>query len=121
MITGRCECAKVKYQVAGELKDFCHCHCSICRRIHGAAFATWGEISRGEFTYLSGENDLKTYAFSERADSIFLWHLWINDLGRFQVGSRHALHHLGYCRWRREVPSGLPSICRLEGSLVRNH
>ena len=28
MITGRCECAAVKYQVQGELKEFCHCHCS---------------------------------------------------------------------------------------------
>ena len=71
MITGRCECAKVQYQVEGELKDFCHCHCSICRRIHGAAFATWGGISRDKFTYLSGENNLKIYSYSKRSDSIF--------------------------------------------------
>ena len=24
MITGRCECAKVRYEVRGELPDFCH-------------------------------------------------------------------------------------------------
>ena len=71
MITGRCECAKVRYEIKGELDEFCHCHCSVCRRIHGAAFATWGGISRDKFTYLSGENDLKTYSYSERADSIF--------------------------------------------------
>ena len=71
MITGRCECGKVQYEVKGELKDYCHCHCSICRRIHGAAFATWGGISRDKFTYLSGENNLKIYSYSERSDSIF--------------------------------------------------
>ena len=71
MITGRCECATVRYQVDGELKDFCHCHCSICRHIHGAAFATWAAVSRDQFTYLSGESHLKVYSFSERADSIF--------------------------------------------------
>ena len=71
MITGRCECAKVRYEVNGELKEFCHCHCSICRRISGAAFATWGEVSRDKFKYLSGENHLKIYSYSDRADSIF--------------------------------------------------
>ena len=71
MITGRCECAKVRYEIKGELTEFCHCHCSKCRRIHGAAFVTWGEVSRDGFTYLAGEDHLKTYSFSDRADSIF--------------------------------------------------
>ena len=71
MIMGRCECKRVQYEVKGELKEFCHCHCSICQRLHGAAFATWGGIARDEFTYKSGEKDLKKYAFSENADSIF--------------------------------------------------
>ena len=71
MIKGRCECNKVNYEVSGELIDFCHCHCSICQRLHGAAFATWGGVARDEFTFLSGESDLKKYAFSENSDSIF--------------------------------------------------
>lgn len=71
MITGGCACGKVRYEVAGELKDFCHCHCSICRRIHGAAFATWGGISRDDFKYISGESLLKAYPFSQRANSLF--------------------------------------------------
>lgn len=71
MITGRCECGLVKYEVDGELVDYCHCHCSICRRLHGAAFATWGGVSRNEFSYTSGETNLKAYAFSEKADSLF--------------------------------------------------
>ncbi len=71
MITGRCECAKVRYEVKAELTEFCHCHCSICRRIHGAAFATWGEVPRDKFKYLSGENQLRIYSYSDRSDSIF--------------------------------------------------
>jgi len=70
MIAGRCECAKVQYQVQGELKEFCHCHCSICRRISGAAFVTWGGIARDEFNYVSGEDNVRSYSFSERADSL---------------------------------------------------
>lgn len=74
MITGRCECGKVQYKVAGDITDFCHCHCSICRRLHGAAFATWGGVSRDEFSYISGEDNLKSYSFSENSDSIFCDH-----------------------------------------------
>ena len=71
MITGRCECAKVQYEADCEIKDFCHCHCSICRRLHGAAFASWAGISRDKFTYVTGGDNLRIYSFSENADSIF--------------------------------------------------
>ena len=70
MITGRCECAAVKYQVSGELKEFCHCHCSICRKIHGAAFVSWGGVLKDELVFSSGEDNLRRYSFSDRADSI---------------------------------------------------
>jgi hypothetical protein len=71
VINGKCACAAVQYQVAGDLIDYCHCHCSICRKLHGAAFATWGGVSRGQFSFLSGADNLGTYAFSDNADSIF--------------------------------------------------
>lgn len=71
MITGRCECSKVQYQVAGEITDYCHCHCSICRRIGGAAFVSWGGVARDAFSYVSGEDGVRRYSFSEKADSIF--------------------------------------------------
>jgi hypothetical protein len=64
----------VQYQVAGEIVDFSHCHCSICRRLHGAAFATWGGVSREDFSYVSGEANLKVYPYSENADSLFCDH-----------------------------------------------
>jgi len=71
MITGRCQCGTVKYQVQGELKDFSHCHCSICRKIAGAAFVTWGGVARDEFSYESGADNVGIYSFSEKADSLF--------------------------------------------------
>jgi len=71
MIKGRCECAKVQYEVDAELVDLCHCHCSICRKLHGAAFVTWGGVARNKFSYTSGENEIRKYAFSNKADSIF--------------------------------------------------
>ena len=71
MITGKCECGSVRYEVDGEIMDFSHCHCSQCRRLHGAAFATFAGVQRSKFRYLSGESDLKVYASSDMSDRVF--------------------------------------------------
>ncbi len=71
MITGRCECGSVQYRVDGEINDFSHCHCSQCRRLHGAAFASFGGVARNEFAYLSGQSDLATYASSDSHARVF--------------------------------------------------
>ena len=41
MLSGHCECGRIRYQVDTGIKDFSHCHCSQCRRLHGAAYATF--------------------------------------------------------------------------------
>ena len=71
MITGRCECGRIRYEAGGDIEDFSHCHCSQCRRLHGAAFATFAAVSRDEFRYVSGESVLKVYASSEFNDRVF--------------------------------------------------
>jgi hypothetical protein len=58
MITGHCECGSVRFEVAGDIEDFSHCHCSQCRRLHGAAYATFAGVVRRHFHYLSGEADV---------------------------------------------------------------
>lgn len=70
-MTGRCECGRIRYRVTGEVKEFTHCHCGQCRRSHGAAFASFAGVDREEFSYLSGESDLKTYASSSHQDRRF--------------------------------------------------
>jgi hypothetical protein len=71
MINGRCECGKVSYQVDGDIHDYSHCHCSQCRRLHGAAFASFGGVKRAEFSYLSGHTEVKSYASSASHDRLF--------------------------------------------------
>lgn len=60
-IKGGCLCGKVRYTVAGALFNADHCHCSMCRRQHGAAFATYAEFSPGDFIWTSGEELVKVY------------------------------------------------------------
>ena len=46
-------------------------HCSICRKLHGAAFATWGGVGRANLSIDKGGELLKAYSFSKNTDSIF--------------------------------------------------
>jgi hypothetical protein len=71
MIGGHCECGRVRYEVDGGIATFSHCHCSQCRRLHGAAYATFAGVARDRFRYLSGEADLGVYASSARNDRVF--------------------------------------------------
>ena len=71
MIRGHCECRRVRYEVDGDITDFSHCHCSQCRRLHGAAFATFAGVSRDQFRYISGESDTSEYASSDSHGRVF--------------------------------------------------
>ena len=71
MMTGRCECGRVRFEADGKIADFSHCHCSQCRRMHGAAFATFAGVARAGFRYLAGESDVTTYASSATHERTF--------------------------------------------------
>lgn len=64
MVKGSCLCGAIKYQ-ADEIEGrIGNCHCSICRKSHGAAFATQALV-RGElFTFLEGEDRLSKFESS---------------------------------------------------------
>ncbi len=71
MITGHCECRRVSFEADSEITDYSHCHCSQCRRMHGAAFATFAGVQRDKFKYQSGESDLSTYKSSDNHNRVF--------------------------------------------------
>ena len=71
MIRGFCECRSVRFEVDGEINDFSHCHCSQCRRLHGAAYATFAGVARDQFRYVSGRDVIRSYSSSESHDRIF--------------------------------------------------
>ncbi|GGB15578.1 GFA family protein [Agarivorans gilvus] len=61
IMTGSCLCGKIRYQVTQLEPQMAHCHCSMCRKFHGAAFATYGEAKAENFRWLSGEALLQQY------------------------------------------------------------
>lgn len=60
-IRGGCLCGAIKYEVTGPLYDASHCHCSMCRRFHGAAFSTYAKLDAEDFRWLRGEAELGVY------------------------------------------------------------
>ena len=60
-IFGRCECGAVRYRVDAPAQELYHCHCSRCRRLHGALFATYAYIKREHLFVVQGEDGLATY------------------------------------------------------------
>jgi hypothetical protein len=65
MIRGSCLCGAVRYEIRGELGPMTHCHCSQCRKAHGAAFGTYARVNRRDFTLLSGETEIRSFPSSE--------------------------------------------------------
>jgi hypothetical protein len=60
-IEGNCLCGRVRYRVAGELFNAGHCHCSMCRKHHGAAFGTYAECRPEAFAWIEGADLVKVY------------------------------------------------------------
>jgi hypothetical protein len=58
---GSCLCNQVRYRVRGPLGVMDNCHCTDCRKSHGAAFATYIEVPWKSLEWISGKDRLETY------------------------------------------------------------
>lgn len=70
-LQGRCLCGAVTYEVSGPFNMMMHCHCSMCRKHHGSAFATFVGAPLMGFKWLRGEDQIVTYASSEKGRRFF--------------------------------------------------
>eukprot|EP00746_Dinoflagellata_sp_MGD_P028422 gnl/MRDRNA2_/MRDRNA2_16715_c0_seq1.p1 gnl/MRDRNA2_/MRDRNA2_16715_c0~~gnl/MRDRNA2_/MRDRNA2_16715_c0_seq1.p1 ORF type:complete len:259 (-),score=38.59 gnl/MRDRNA2_/MRDRNA2_16715_c0_seq1:116-892(-) len=57
---GSCLCRSVQFFVRGPPMQVFHCHCSVCRRAAGAAFATWASFPLKR-THFTGWAELRSY------------------------------------------------------------
>ena len=64
-LKGSCQCGAVRYEVSGPVRRVDHCHCSMCRKLHGSLFVSFGVIDRGSLTVSGGEN-LREFKSSQR-------------------------------------------------------
>ncbi len=61
MYKASCLCKKVSLVIKGAITDIIHCHCSLCRKSSGTAFATNGFVKRSELEVASGQEWIKKF------------------------------------------------------------
>ena len=68
---GSCLCGDVGFTLAFPSKWVAHCHCSLCRRAHGAAFVTWIGMHADDVTIDDPQARLRWYPSSPGAERGF--------------------------------------------------
>ncbi|MEM8686079.1 MAG: GFA family protein [Pseudomonadota bacterium] len=63
-LNGSCLCGQIRYRITGPLHGVLNCHCSMCRKAHGAAFRTRAAVKTAEFEWLAGRDLLTAYQSS---------------------------------------------------------
>jgi len=71
MYTGKCLCGAINVTINGNISDIIHCHCSLCRKNSGTAFATNGFINTVDFTVISGKELLTQFSYKPGRNRFF--------------------------------------------------
>ena len=71
MLRGSCLCGSVRYEVRAPLARIVHCHCSMCRKAHGAAFGSYGNVKEQDFALLAGEAEIASHQSSPEVKRTF--------------------------------------------------
>jgi len=74
MTQGSCLCGTVRYEIDGPFQSLLHCHCSMCRKHHGTAFATWALAPLAGFRLTAGADAIERYASSPGLHRSFCRH-----------------------------------------------
>lgn len=67
--TGSCLCGEIRFAASELDPQMAHCHCTMCRKFHGAAFSTFASAKR--FRWLAGEELLSLYTASNGSQRQF--------------------------------------------------
>ncbi|MCV2216603.1 GFA family protein [Thauera sp. Sel9] len=61
MYNGSCLCGAISFRLRSEPKAVTNCHCRMCQKQHGAAFATYASVPKADLECLSGQELLTAY------------------------------------------------------------
>jgi len=70
-LLGGCFCGALRFEVTPPTGFCAHCHCSMCRRSHGAGFVTWVVVPNAQFKLLAGEQHLVRFRSSDHGTRSF--------------------------------------------------
>jgi hypothetical protein len=64
-LPGSCLCQEVAYEISGPIIRLNFCHCTMCQKNHGAAFAPYLRVAKKDFTIVRGEEFVASYQSSQ--------------------------------------------------------
>lgn len=64
MYSASCLCGVVRLQIEGGITDIIHCHCSLCRKSSGTAYATNGFVASSGLNVLRGVEHIRAFEVS---------------------------------------------------------
>lgn len=96
-VAGGCFCGAVTFTLDLPSKWCAHCHCSMCRKVHGAGYVTWAGFEQDRFHLEKGEQDLVWFQSSDQGRRGFCRHCGSSMLFRSE-------------RWPGEMHVALGSI-----------
>ena len=103
MLSGRCACKAVAYEVSDEFVAAYNCHCSNCRALSGSAFLPVGQIEGNKITVTTGAESLLVEGDAASAQEVRVSGRSVWNAGR-----------------RAFAQADAPPVRRLEGSVVRD-
>ena len=71
MTRASCLCGGVQINAKLQPNTASHCHCSMCRKQHGAAFGSYINVAVDDLHYEQGEELLVSYRSSDIASRVF--------------------------------------------------
>ena len=69
MLTGKCECGAVRYEVEDAFLYAINCHCSRCRAATGSAFKAFAGIEREKLELVDGADGLLVHGEDDLNDT----------------------------------------------------
>ena len=64
MIRGSCLCGSIAFEATKLSSPIGHCHCTTCRKAHSAAFSTTARVARTDFSWVRGQELLRSFESS---------------------------------------------------------
>jgi hypothetical protein len=70
MIKGSCLCGGIRFEIDA-VRSLTHCHCGNCRKLTGAAFASYVHVDTDKFRLLSGEGLMQQFESAPGSFRVF--------------------------------------------------
>ena len=118
MVRGRCLCGDVAFEVSADIGMVTHCHCSMCRKFHGSAFATHGAVTARRLSVAEGPGAGAALRVLARWRATVLPPLRVERAVGSHAGLR--LRSARQPRRRSARAAARPHLRRIEGALVRH-